>query len=140
MLKGLLVLATTLVFSCSLAATAIQIGQNGPPHSTTPGTFPGSTPPTFPSDSHPSSTFPPDTHAPPATESSNAKVEQQIRTAISQDHRLNQDQVEVAVDTSSVTLSGRVSTHDHRYLVIRIANEFSTDRSVVDKLRVGDEQ
>lgn len=126
-----------LVLGASVTSAALQFGQAGSPR---PGSPPGSTPPTFPTDSPPSSSMPPETSAPPATESSNSKIAGQITTAISGERRLREDNVNVDVTDETVMLSGRVADNDHRYLALRIAHDHAGTRSLVDRLRMGDEQ
>lgn len=79
MRKRLLLSTLILFVASSLQVEAMQFGRPNAPQSTPPGRIPGGTPPTFPSDSHPSSTLPPDTAAPPATSSSDFKIEGQIQ-------------------------------------------------------------
>lgn len=133
-----------LVLGASVTSAALQFGQAGSPR---PGSPPGSIPPTFPTDSHPSSSMPPDTSAPPATErsnpateSSNSKIAGQITTAISGERRLQKDNVNVEVTEATVMLSGHVADNNHRYLALRIAHDHAGTRSLVDRLRMGDEQ
>lgn len=123
------------IFILSLAtlSPALQFGQPGSPPATQQR---GSTPPTFPSDSHPSSTMPPDTSAPAPVESSSAKVEEQIRTAIQRDSRLQRDNIVVSVGDNRVLLSGEVSDSENRMVALRIAGDYAGTRRVVDDLRV----
>ena len=129
-------LTLTLLLAISVSASAVQFGQPG---SAQPGT-PRGTPPTFPSDSHPSSTMPPDTAAPPPTESSNFKIAEQIRTAIARDNHLKKDRVSVAVGDDRVTLTGEVSHDKNRYRAIGIASRYLGEREIVDKLSLRDER
>jgi hypothetical protein len=137
------------MFALSVAvcvpSSAAEFGQLGPPQATTPGSsnqtsLPGSTSPTFPSDSHPFSTRPLDTIAPPPTENSNFKVEGEIKTAVSNDRRLQHDSVDVAVSDDRVMLDGEVSNHDHRYVAIRTAINCAGTRTLVDNLRLRGER
>lgn len=121
-------------------AAAFQFGQPGQRPSDSGNRYPGRTPPTFPSDSHPSSAQPPDTLAPPPTASSNEKVEREITKGISQERRLQRDDVRVSVNDTSVTLTGEVSNHEHRYVAIRIATDMAGDHQVVDNLRLRGER
>jgi osmotically-inducible protein OsmY len=95
---------------------------------------------TMPTESHPSSTMPPDTAAPPPTETSNFKIAGQIRTAMAQERRLKNANVTVNVTDDRVMLAGHVSDNDDRYLALRIASDYAFPRSLVDKLRIGKEQ
>lgn len=126
----------TLLLVVSLPSTALQFGPPGSPRIGPPG----ATPPTFPTDSHPSSTMPPDTMAPHAIESSNSEVAGQIRTVMADERRLLHDNVNVDVTDDRVTLGGRVANNDHRYLALKIAGDHAGTRSIVDRLRMGEEQ
>ncbi|HYE26130.1 MAG TPA: BON domain-containing protein [Clostridia bacterium] len=82
--------------------------------------------------------MPPDTSAPAPTESSSSKVEEQIRTAIQKDSRLQRDNIAVSVAEDRVLLSGEVSDGENRQLALRIAGDYAGTRRVVDDLRVQD--
>lgn len=84
--------------------------------------------------------MPPDTAAPPATESSNVKIAGQIRTAMAQERRLKNANVTVNVTDDHVMLAGHVSDNNNRYLALRIASDYVGTRTLVDKLRMGNEQ
>lgn len=80
--------------------------------------------------------MPPDTSAPAPVESSSAKVEEQIRTAIQRDSRLQRDNIVVSVVDNRVLLSGEVSDSENRMVALRIAGDYAGTRRVVDDLRV----
>lgn len=134
--KLLLSLTLTFLFTSVLPGTA-QFGQPGtaPPRAQSQGTTA-----TFPTDSHPSSTMPPETTAPPPTASSNFKVAGQIRSAIAEEHRLGRETVDVGVTDSLVVLEGEVSGHKDRYIAIQIAFDYSGSRGVRDNLRLRGER
>jgi len=134
--KRLSSLTLILLFASVLPGTA-QFGQPG---SAPPGARQQGAPATFPADSHPSSTMPPDTTAPPPIVSSNHKVADQIRTAIAGEHRLRSETVDVGVTDTLVVLEGEVSGHNNRYVAIEIAFDHSGSRTVNDHLRVRGER
>lgn len=136
MRKRLLLSTLILFVASSLQVEAMQFGRPNAPQSTPPGRIPGGTPPTFPSDSHPSSTLPPDTAAPPATSSSDFKIEGLIQGAIELDSRLRHDDISVRVDDAAVTLTGEISSTEHRGRAIRIATDLAGSRTVVDRLQL----
>lgn len=125
-----------------LAATCLPIAtaQSGHSDSAQAGIPQGGFAPTFPTELHPSSTMPPDTAAPPPTESSNAKIAGQITTAMAQERRLKKATIKVDVTDYQVFLAGHVSDNDNRYLALRIANDYAGARTLVDKLRMGAER
>lgn len=131
----------SLIFTL-LVATCLPIAaaQSGYPSSAQAEQTRGGTATTFPTELYPSSTMPPDTAAPPATESSNVKIAGQIRTAMAQERRLKNANVTVNVTDDHVMLAGHVSDNNNRYLALRIASDYVGTRTLVDKLRMGNEQ
>lgn len=135
--KCLSSLAMTIVLATSLLPAAAQFDRPG---STETGQSRGGTPPNFPTDSHLSSTMPPDTAAPPSVQNSNFKVAGQIRAAMAQEQRLTNCDVSVDVTDARVTVAGHVSDNDDRYLALRIAYDYVGTRTLVDKLLMGNER
>lgn len=115
------------------AVSAAQLPQTG---SQASGQYPGATPPTFPSESNPASTMPPDTSAPPATGTSNDDVERRITDAIARDKSLREESLTVDVSVELVTLAGDVSRQEQRGSVLRIAGFYAEGRKIVDAIRV----
>lgn len=135
--KGSFPLVMTLLLATFLP---IATAQSGYPNSAQAGRPHGGTAPTFPTQVHPSATIPPDTTAPPPKESSNAKIAGQIETAMAQERRLKSAKININVTDDHVMLAGHVSDNDNRYLALRIANDYAGTRTLVDKLRMGDER
>ena len=124
---------------------ALQFGQLGPPQATAPRSsnptiFPDRTPPIFANDSYLSTTIPPDTSPPSPTDNSNSSVERWIRTALSNERRLERDSVDVTVSNGRVMLDGEVLNHYHRYVAIQIAIDYAGTRTLVDHLRLSGER
>jgi osmotically-inducible protein OsmY len=84
--------------------------------------------------------MPPETAAPPPLESSNFKIAGQIRTAMAQERRLKDGDITVDVTDGRIMLSGHVSDNNTRYLALRIASDYAGPRTLVDRLRMGNEQ
>ena len=96
---------------------------------------PGSTPPTFPPQVSPRQ-MPPDTKAPSPERLSNTQIEQQIQDRLKNEPELADTNVSVKSDAKSVQVSGIVDTDYQHDLVLRIAQAYSGDRKIVDKIRV----
>lgn len=59
---------------------------------------------------------------------------------MAQERRLRKADVSVEVTDERVILAGHVSDNDNRYLALRIASEHAGTRTLVDRLRMGNEQ
>ena len=97
---------------------------------------PYTTPPTFPQDKT-SRQMPPDTKAPPPSDSlSTAQVQRQIQEKLSAEPVLTNTNVGVKTTDKSVTLSGSVDTQRQHDLALRIAQSYAGDRKIVDKIKI----
>jgi len=80
--------------------------------------------------------MPPDTKAPSPERLSNTQIEQQIQDRLKNEPELADTHVSVKSDAKSVQVSGTVDTDYQHDLVLRIAQAYSGDRKIVDKIRV----
>jgi len=98
---------------------------------------PYTTPPTFPQDKAPRQQMPPDTKAPPPSDSlSTAQVQRQIQEKLIAEPALANTNVEVKTTDKSVTLTGSVDTERQYDLALRIAQSYAGDRKIVDKIKI----
>ncbi len=106
---------------------------------------PEATPPTFPQESSPRT--PPDIPPPPqnpraaapqAQMPAAAEVAKQIQQKLATEPILQGSSVRVAVDDSTVTLTGAVDSEQEHQMALRIANSYAGDRNMVDKIKIRD--
>jgi hypothetical protein len=98
---------------------------------------PYTTPPTFPQDKAPRQQMPPDTKAPPPSDSlSTAQVQRQIQEKLIAEPALANTNVEVKTTDKSVTLTGSVDRERQHDLALRIAQSYAGDRKIVDKIKI----
>jgi hyperosmotically inducible periplasmic protein len=110
------------------SAFAQQQSPTNPPPYTTPPTFP---------EGRTQQQMPPDTKAPPPSETlSTAQVQRQIQEKLSAEPALANMNVGVKTTDKSVTLTGSVDTERQHDLALRIAQSYAGDRKVVDKLKI----
>jgi cytoskeletal protein RodZ len=110
------------------SAFAQQQSPTNPPPYTTPPTFP---------EGRTQQEMPPDTKAPPPSETlSTAQVQRQIQEKLSAEPALANMNVGVKTTDKSVTLTGSVDTERQHDLALRIAQSYAGDRKVVDKLKI----
>jgi osmotically-inducible protein OsmY len=97
---------------------------------------PYTTPPTFP-EGRTQQQMPPDTKAPPPSETlSTAQVQRQIQEKLSAEPALANMNVGVKTTDKSVTLTGSVDTERQHNLALRIAKSYAGDRKIVDKIKI----
>lgn len=128
-----------------LFASVALAQQAGPP--------PGSTPPTFPSDTQkapdqtapPQQPAPPDANAPPsqpmppdrnAQPMATEDIRDQIQKKLDTEPDLSGANVKAEVSDTTVTLTGTVADEQQHDLALRIAHSFSGDRTIDDKIEV----
>jgi BON domain len=97
---------------------------------------PYGTPPTFPQEQRPTQPMPPDTKAPQPETLPSADVQQQIQKKLTTEPLLANTNVEATVDEKSVVLSGTVEDERQHEVALRIAESYSGDRRIVDKIQV----
>jgi BON domain len=114
------------------AASMVAQQQGNPPYSPPPY----GTPPTFPQEQKPAQPMPPDTKAPPPETLPSADVEQQIQKKLATEPLLAKTNLNASVDDKSVVLSGTVADERQHELALRIAESYSGDRRIVDKIQV----
>jgi BON domain len=98
---------------------------------------PYTTPPTFPQDKAPRQQMPPDTKAPPPSDSlSTAQVQRQIQEKLIAEPALANTNVDVKATDKSLMLTGSVDTERQHNLALRIAQSYAGDRKIVDKIKI----
>ena len=97
---------------------------------------PGGTPPTFPPELSRRQQMPPETKAPPPRALSNAQIEQKIQDRLKSESELANANLSVKSDAKSIQLTGAVDTDYQHDLALRVAQEYSGDRRIVDKITV----
>jgi hyperosmotically inducible periplasmic protein len=135
----------TAIFALLLLFATVAVAQQQTP--------PGSTPPTFPSDTDkaPGNTAPPDHPAPPDANAPPAQpmppdrnaqpmatdeIQQQIQKKLDTEPDLNGANVKAEVSDTTVILTGSVASEQEHDLALRIAHSYSGDRTIDDKIQV----
>ena len=120
-------IALGLALAFVTSAFAQQQSPTNPPPYTTPPTFP---------EGRGQQQMPPDTKAPPPSETlSTAQVQRQIQKLRAEPALANMN-VGVKTTDKSVTLTGSVNTERQHDLALRIAQSYAGDRKIVDKLKI----
>ena len=137
----------TVLAICLLVATLAVAQQQTPP---------GSTPPTFPSDTEhkgvpPDTTAPPQQPAPPdantppqaplppdrnAQPMSAGEIQQEMQKKLDTEPDLSSAHVKAEVNDTVVTLTGTVEGEQQHDLALRIAHSYAGDRTIDDKIQV----
>ena len=117
----------------ALAIATSALAQQQPPPTGPPYT----TPPTFPQNKTPKQQMPPDTKAPPPSDSlSTPQVQRQIQEKLNAEPALANANVGVKATDKAVTLTGSVDTERQHEMALRIAQSYAGDRRIVDKIKI----
>jgi len=121
-----------LPWALALGIVTSAFGQQQPPIGP-----PYTTPPTFPQDKTPRQQIPPDTKAPPPSDSlSTIQVQRQIQAKLSTEPALANANVQVKTTAKAVTLTGSVDTERQHEMALGIAQSYAGDRKIVDKIKI----
>ncbi len=121
--------------SVLLFAISALAQQSIPPYNSPPSP-PTTTPPTFPQDQRPGEPLPPDARAPAAGEPTDAELQEQIEHKFATEPLLEHLPLKVNVDTHTVVLTGTVDNEEQHRLALRVAESYTGQRRIIDKIRV----
>lgn len=134
-MKALLVTATLLLATSTLAQQQAHPPYAPPPHETPPYVSGEQNPPPMHPEANPGQ-MPPDTKAPVSQQLSTKEIQQQVQQKLDAEPLLAGNNLVVIVDDQSVTVAGTVDSESERNLVLRVAQSYAGNRSVVDKLEI----